>query len=80
MEAPEFEVCIVDSNSRLRYLYLLTHAMRRDGVAEEMRGVQFLRTTRARVTGRALVQADGELIGQLPMNFEIAPTPIEIIT
>jgi diacylglycerol kinase family enzyme len=64
----------------LRYLYLLTHAMRRDGVAEEMRGVQFIRTMRARVTGSALVQADGELIGQLPMTFEIAPAPIEIIT
>jgi diacylglycerol kinase (ATP) len=80
MEAPEFEVCIVDSNSRLRYLYLLTHAMRRDGVAEEMRGVQFIRTTKARVTGSALVQADGELIGQLPMTFQIAHAPIEIIT
>jgi diacylglycerol kinase (ATP) len=79
MEAPEFEICIVDSNSRLRFLHLLTHAMRPRGVAEETRGVQFKRATRARVTGDVPVQIDGELTGQLPMTFEIAPTPIEII-
>ena len=79
MEEPEFEVCIIDSNSRLRFLYLLSHAARARGVAEDMRGVQFIRATRARVTGDAPVQIDGELTGQLPMTFEIAPTPIEII-
>jgi diacylglycerol kinase (ATP) len=80
MEEPEFEICIIDSNSRLRFLYLLSHAARPNGVAENMRGVQFIRTTRARVTGDAPVQIDGELTGQLPMTFEIAPTPIEIIS
>ena len=79
MEAPEFEICIVDSNSRLRFLHLLTHAMRPAGVAEEMPGVLFKHATRARVTGDVLVQIDGELTGQLPMTFEVAPTPIEII-
>jgi diacylglycerol kinase (ATP) len=79
MEEPEFEVCIIDSKSRLRFLYLLSHAARRQGVAEDMRGVQFIRATRVRATGDAPVQIDGELIGQLPMTFEIAPSPIEII-
>ena len=79
MEKPEFEVCIVDSTSRLRFLRLLSHAVRSRGVAEDARGVQFIRASRARVTGDVLVQIDGELTGQLPMTFEIAPTPIEII-
>ncbi|MBA2733365.1 MAG: diacylglycerol kinase family lipid kinase [Acidobacteria bacterium] len=79
MEEPEFEVCIVDSNSRLRFLYLLSHAIRPKGVAEDMRGAKFIRATQARVTGDALVQIDGELTGELPMTFEIAPSPIEII-
>jgi YegS/Rv2252/BmrU family lipid kinase len=79
MEDPEFEVCIVDSKSRLRFLYLLSHAVRPKGVSEDMRGVQFLRATHARVTGDVLVQIDGELTGELPMTFDIAPTPIEII-
>jgi diacylglycerol kinase family enzyme len=79
MEEPEFEVCIVNSKSRLKFLHLLSHAVRKSGVAETTRGVRFLRATRARVTGDALVQIDGELTGQLPITFEIAQTPIEII-
>jgi len=80
MAEPEFEVCIVDSTSRLHFLYLLSHAMRRGGVAEEMRGVHFIRTARARVTGDVPVQIDGELTGRPPITFEIAPAPIEIIS
>jgi YegS/Rv2252/BmrU family lipid kinase len=79
MEEPEFEICIVDSKSRLRFLHLLSHAVRSRGVTENMRGAQFIRATRARVTGNVLVQIDGELTGELPMTFEIAPSPIEII-
>jgi diacylglycerol kinase (ATP) len=79
MEEPEFEVCIVDSKSRLRFLYLLSHAVRARGVAEDAHGVRFIRASRARVTGDVPVQIDGELTGQLPMTFEIAPAPIEII-
>jgi diacylglycerol kinase family enzyme len=39
-----------------------------------------MRATRTRVEGDALVQVDGELLGQLPMTFEIAPNSVEIIT
>lgn len=80
MKEPEFEVCVVDSTSRLHFLHLLSHAMRRRGVAEEMRGVHFIRTARARVTGDVPVQIDGELTGRPPITFEIAPAPIEIIS
>ena len=79
LDAPEFEICAVDSASRVRYLRLLSHAMRREGVPEETAGVTFVRATRARATGDAAVQVDGELTGRLPMTFEIVPDPVEII-
>jgi diacylglycerol kinase (ATP) len=80
LDAPEFEVCIIDSQSRLRYLSLLTRVMRAGGAATDMRGVRYLRTTRVRAEGEGvLVQADGELIGTLPMTFEIVPDPLEIV-
>lgn len=78
LDQTEFEICIVDSTSRLHYLYLLSHAMR-NGVAENATGVSFIRTKRARAEGSALVQVDGELIGRLPMTFEITPHRIEIV-
>jgi diacylglycerol kinase (ATP) len=78
LDQPDFEICIIESSSRLRYLYLLSHAIR-SGVPPGRRGVNFLRATRARATGEAAVQVDGELIGSLPMRFEIAPESIEVI-
>ena len=79
IDVPDFEICAVDSASRLRYLRLLSHAMRRGGVPAETAGVQFLRATRARATGDAAVQVDGELFGRLPMTFEIVADPVEVI-
>jgi diacylglycerol kinase (ATP) len=78
LDQPEFEICLINSYSRIRYLYLLSRAMR-GGVKANTPGVRFIRATRARATGDVLVQADGELIGQLPMTFEIAPHPIDVI-
>jgi YegS/Rv2252/BmrU family lipid kinase len=78
IEIPDFEVCVVSSRSRLRYLKLLPHVMRK-GVPENRDEVTFVRTTRVVAKGNAPVQVDGELIGQLPMSFEIALEPIEII-
>jgi diacylglycerol kinase (ATP) len=79
LEKPEFEICVVNSKSRLHFLYLLSHAKRRQGVGEHIRGVQFIRATRARVTGDVMVQIDGELTGELPMTFEIADSSVEVI-
>lgn len=79
LDEPEFEICIVNSRSRLRFLYLLTHALRRNGVRREMPFVRYVRATRARATGEARMQVDGELVGQLPVSFEIVPTPVEVI-
>jgi diacylglycerol kinase family enzyme len=41
--------------------------------------VRFLNTVAVNAYGNALVQIDGELIGALPMRFEIAPHSLEVI-
>ena len=78
LDKPEFEICIIDTLSRLRYLHLLSYAMR-TGMPHNKPGVKFVKTARVRAIGDAPVQVDGELIGQLPMRFEIAAESLEVI-
>ncbi len=78
LDQPEFEVCIIDTFSRLRYLSFLSYAMRR-GMPRNKGSVRFLQTSSVKGIGDASVQVDGELIGQLPMTFEIAKQSIEVI-
>lgn len=79
LDADTFEVCVINTRSRLRYLRLLAHAVR-GGAPVGTRGVTYLNVARLRCTGEVAVQADGELIGELPMTFEIAPEDLEVIT
>jgi diacylglycerol kinase family enzyme len=80
MDRPEFEVCLINSVHRLRYLRLLPFAMF-GGMPRAAKGVSFLSTTKARAIGEGVqVQVDGELIGELPMTFTISPRSIEVIT
>jgi YegS/Rv2252/BmrU family lipid kinase len=78
LDKAEFEICIIDTFSRLRYLSLLSFAMRR-GMPRGKPGVRFLQASCVRAIGAAAVQVDGELIGHLPMRFEIAPHSLEVI-
>jgi len=78
LDKPEFEVCLIQSSSRLRYLRLLSHAMR-EGMPENNEDVVFLKTQKVKAFGDAPVQIDGELIGDLPMTFEIAAESLEVI-
>ena len=78
LDQPEFEVCLINSHSRLRYLRLLGRAMR-GGVPPHTKGVRFISATLARATGDVLVQIDGEVIGRTPMTFEVAPYSIEVL-
>src|SRR6185369_16111078 len=78
LDQPEFEVCIIDTRSRLRYLHLLSQAMR-TGMPRNTSEVQFVNTVSVRAHGDAHVQIDGEFIGHLPMRFEIAPHSLDII-
>jgi YegS/Rv2252/BmrU family lipid kinase len=77
LDAHTFEVCVVNSRSRLRYLRLLTQAMR-GGAQAGTPGVIFRTAARVRCDGDSQVQADGELIGALPMTFEIIHEGIEV--
>jgi len=78
LDQPQFEVCIIDTRSRLRYLHLLSQAMR-NGMPRNTSEVQFVNAKTVKAHGDAHVQIDGELIGHLPMRFEIAPHSLEII-
>lgn len=78
IDRAEFEICIIETFSRFRYLQLLSHAMR-SGMPQDKEGVRFVQAESVRAFGEAPVQVDGELIGQLPMRFEIAPHSLEVI-
>ena len=78
LDEPEFEVCIIETSNRFRYLRLLSYAMRA-GMPRDNPAVQFVKTKVVRGYGNAPVQIDGELIGALPMRFEIAPHSLEVI-
>ena len=78
LDKPEFEICIIQTQSRLRYLRLLSHAMR-TGMPRNSPEVQFVTAVSARADGDAAVQVDGELIGHLPMRFEIASHSLNVI-
>lgn len=78
IDRPEFEVCLIETTSRLRYLSLLSKAMR-GGLTDKEQGVRFLHTNKVKGYGDAPVQVDGEVIGHLPMTFETAPYSLEVI-
>jgi YegS/Rv2252/BmrU family lipid kinase len=78
LEEPQFEVCMIETANRFRYLRLLSHAMRA-GMPRDNPAVRFVKTNKVLARGEAPVQIDGELIGELPMRFEIAPHSLEVI-
>lgn len=79
LEEPQFEVCTIMGSSPFRYLHLLSYAVRQTGIPHDKGGVRFVKTAQLRATGDAPVQVDGELIGTLPMRFEIASESLEVI-
>jgi diacylglycerol kinase (ATP) len=78
LDEPQFEVCMIETSNRFRYLRLLSYAMRA-GMPRDNPAVRFVKTDRVRAFGNSPVQIDGELIGSLPMRFEIAPHSLEVI-
>lgn len=80
LDQPHFEICMISSVHRLRYLKLLPFAMF-GGVPETMKGISFVRGSTVWATGESvLAQIDGELIGSLPMTFTVTPHVLEIVT
>jgi diacylglycerol kinase (ATP) len=78
LEEPEFEVCVIETFRRIRYLQFLSQAMR-SGVSQDLQGIRFIKTKHVKALGDTPVQIDGELFGQLPMTFEISPHSLEVI-
>jgi YegS/Rv2252/BmrU family lipid kinase len=78
IDLDEFEVCIIQTTSRWRYLHLASQALVH-GLKEGSSDVRFVKTNLVRAFGKAAVQVDGEVIGNLPMRFEIAPDSLEVI-
>lgn len=78
LDEPQFEVCIIDTFSRFRYLHLLSYALR-EGMPQSEKGVRFIKAAVVRASGDAPVQVDGEVIGHLPMRFEISEHSLEVI-
>lgn len=78
LEEPEFEICIIETLNRFGYLRLLAYALR-TGMPRNKHGVRFVKASSVRATGDAPVQVDGEVIGELPMRFEIASESLEVI-
>ena len=78
IDLDEFEVCIIQTTSRWRYLHLASQALSH-GLTENSPDVSFVTTNSVRAFGDAAVQVDGEVIGNLPMRFEIAPDSLEVI-
>src|SRR5918997_3127728 len=62
LEDEEFEVCVIDTRSRLRYLRLLSHAMQGGAPEEGTRGLTFRRAARLRCVGDVAVEAHGGLV------------------
>src|ERR1041384_2635924 len=67
LDQPEFEICIIQTSSRMRYLRLLSQAMR-SGMPRDKPEVCFVTATTVKAYGDAAVQIDGELLGHLPMR------------
>jgi YegS/Rv2252/BmrU family lipid kinase len=78
LELPEFEICIIETLNRFGYLRLLAYALR-TGMPRDKHGVRYVTASRVRATGDAPVQVDGEVIGELPMRFEIASESLEVV-
>jgi diacylglycerol kinase (ATP) len=79
LDQPHFEACLIHSVNRLSYLKVLPFAMF-GGIPENSKGVSFLQASRVRAAGDDVpVQIDGELIGHLPMTFEVTPYVMDIV-
>ncbi len=76
----EFEVCAFPRRSRLTYLlYFLAQFV---GLLESFPAVRFLRAQKASARScdrRVHVQVDGELAGELPMDFTLIPNALSLV-
>ncbi len=80
MDDDKLDVCVFNTNSRLAYLSYALLSMA-GGTHTKTPGVlyQEAREVKANSNDAALVQLDGDVVGHLPMKFEIVPQALRVI-
>ncbi len=74
-----FQICIVNTTSRLRLIDLLRRA-RGAGLAHDPPDVQLLSAERVTMRGDGVpVQMDGDLAGRLPVSCRVAPWDLSVL-
>jgi diacylglycerol kinase (ATP) len=79
MDDENLDICLFNARSRLAYLRYAFLSMR--GKHTRRSGViyQSAREAKANSNDAALVQLDGDVVGNLPMHFEIVPHALRVI-
>jgi diacylglycerol kinase family enzyme len=76
----KLDVCVFNSNSRFAYLVYAFLSMIRGRHTRSSNVIyQPAREAQANSDDEALVQLDGDVMGKLPMRFEIAPQSLRVI-
>ena len=80
MDDELLNVCIINSHSRLEYLGYAALAMR--GKHTGCANITYLETNliRGEAEQETWVQLDGELVGTLPMTFQVVPEALRVVT
>ena len=73
MDDDKLDVCVFNSRSRLAYLTYAFLSMARGLHTNLQRGLPAGARALANSNDKALVQLDGDVMGNLPMRFEVAP-------
>ncbi|MBI4852040.1 MAG: diacylglycerol kinase family lipid kinase [Acidobacteria bacterium] len=73
------DVCIFSGTSKLKYISYLASCLSNSQLQRS--GVTYLKTRRVEVSSIVAlpVQADGEVIGNLPMTFEVIPNALTMV-
>jgi diacylglycerol kinase (ATP) len=81
LDDDKLDVCVFNTNSRLAYLSYAFMSMA-GGAHTRTPGVcyQEARRVHANSNDDALVQLDGDVVGRLPMDFEIVPNALRLIS
>jgi diacylglycerol kinase (ATP) len=77
LEEPWLEVCLFRGERRLDFLRYLVPSWL--GRHTDLPDVLCRKATAVRLTGSAPVQADGELVGSLPMQFRVVPNALDVL-
>lgn len=78
LDDESLDVCIFTGTSKIQYLSYLVSCIQKKQL--DRQGVIYLKTRRVEASSpvRLPVQADGELVGNLPMTFEVVPNAITL--